>query len=191
MNRCLEATPGWWGLLPSSARAVLPGLVRRAYKERIPWTAVAQQLELAVTERPLHPGEALNWLRAWTHQYVNLLLLQDFVASQGQVQAVRFMAVSSATCSGRDGLVLGLEDPLLLCNVPPLHWGCRSLLMPVTRFELESCGGPQRLQSDRACWEDAPPPAPGFGAPQDLEATLRWMQRSMPRSLWGPRGRPD
>lgn len=36
-------------------------------------------------------------------------------------------------CLARDGWVLAKNDPRLAENTPPLHWDCRSKLMPITR----------------------------------------------------------
>lgn len=55
------------------------------------------------------------------------------------VKGVQFMAIiddsTTPICRPRNGMVLRLDDPLLLNFTPPLHWGCRSVLSPVTIYE--------------------------------------------------------
>lgn len=96
--------------------------------------------------------------------------LTSFRDSDGFVAAVEFMAVTDARttdiCRARDGLVFALDDPLM--PVPPLHFMCRSILSPVSLFELEDLGGADYLDKMRARAEKAPPPIQGFGDERGL-----------------------
>ncbi|MEW6282139.1 MAG: phage minor head protein, partial [Candidatus Eremiobacterota bacterium] len=51
---------------------------------------------------------------------------------------VQFSAILDARttdiCRSRDGLVMRMDDPRLPANTPPLHFQCRSVLIPVDRI---------------------------------------------------------
>lgn len=102
----------------------------------------------------------------------------------GGVAAVQFAAIlddrTTAICRSRDGLVMELEDPRLAGNTPPLHFMCRSVLVPITRSAWKGLQrgdarlvqrhfgwlGPERprnLEEALSRWDDAPDPLPGFG----------------------------
>lgn len=101
------------------------------------------------------------------------------------VFAVQFSAVldnrTTDICRDRDGLILGLTDPRLEANIPPLHFQCRSTLVPITRYQwmalqqgdeatekqffgwIKGDDAPRNLREALSAWHDATPPLPGFG----------------------------
>lgn len=96
--------------------------------------------------------------------------LASFRDSDGFVAAVEFMAITdartTAICRERDGLVLALDDPDLPSCTPPLHFMCRSILSPVSPFELEDLGGDEYLAGMKERLQKATPPLEGFGVEQ-------------------------
>lgn len=96
--------------------------------------------------------------------------LAMFQQSGGYVVAVQFSAIldtrTTEMCRARHGLVLALEDAALAANTPPLHYSCRSYLLPISRYQLEKLGGADFLVSERAKIEGLPRPLPGFDQPE-------------------------
>lgn len=108
------------------------------------------------------------------------------------VSAVQFSAIldnrTTDICRDRDGLIMALTDPRLLGNTPPLHFQCRSTLVPITRYqwlalqdedkatEKEFFGwvkgeqAPRTLEEATMAWDRAPAPLPGFGTPADVKS---------------------
>lgn len=62
-------------------------------------------------------------------------------------------------CRERNGLTLPIRDEYWTWNMPPLHWGCRSIVMPVT------------AEFSPSDWRPTTPPAAGFG---EMSATFLW-----------------
>lgn len=56
-------------------------------------------------------------------------------------------------CRGREGVKLPLDHPWLFRNWPPLHFSCRSIVLPLTGNGVKFTENPP----------DDPPPSPGFG----------------------------
>lgn len=99
------------------------------------------------------------------------------------VTGVQFHAIldsrTTTICQARNGLILRLDDQRLPANTPPLHYQCRSVLVPVDRIawrKLEAGdkkaeaaffgyleGGPVHLDAALAGWDNTPAPLPGFG----------------------------
>ena len=88
--------------------------------------------------------------------------LSRFLQSKGFITAVRFLATMDSRvtdiCQHRNGLVFALNDPRLRENTPPLHFQCRSILSPVSDYELQEMGGKERLEKDARAMDDAPGP---------------------------------
>ncbi len=111
------------------------------------------------------------------------------------VVAVQFSAIiddrTTEICKARDGRILLLSDPALDANTPPLHYQCRSTLVPVDKFDLADLqDGVQEVEERFFGWltsEDAPKSLEQAqdwsGAPEPLRG---FGKLSMPTS-----GRPD
>ncbi len=104
---------------------------------------------------------------------------------QGNVRAVQFVAILDARttviCQSRNGMIMMLDDPRLPANTPPLHFQCRSVLIPVDRWDLADLEagdpkawmdffgwlsdneGPSNLHEALNGWGSTPPALPGFG----------------------------
>lgn len=67
--------------------------------------------------------------------------------------------VTTDRCRERDGLTLAITDPYWASNMPPLHYNCRSTVLPITG---------EFAPSD---WRPTIPPALGFGL---MSATFLW-----------------
>lgn len=101
------------------------------------------------------------------------------------VVAVQFSAIidgrTTRICRKRDGLILKMDDDRLAANTPPLHYNCRSTLVPVDSFDFEDLqngdksvegsffswtddSGPKTLSQALSGWDAAPPAMTGFGA---------------------------
>lgn len=106
---------------------------------------------------------------------------------EGGVAAVQFAAIlddrTTTICRARDGLIMELDDPRLAGNTPPLHFQCRSVLVPITRstwkwlqrgdarlekrhFGWLGPGGPRNLEEALRRWNETPAPLSGFGGPE-------------------------
>ena len=124
-----------------------------------------------------------NIVRTETSSAYNQGRLSGFRKSE-VVGAVQFTAVIDARttdiCKKRDGLIMELSDKRLQANTPPLHFMCRSVLVPVDKFDLEDLkkgdegqqdyyfgwieNGPRNWREATSAWDDAPLPLAGFGA---------------------------
>jgi len=68
--------------------------------------------------------------------------LEGFKAPElkGFIKAVEFSAIldsrTTDICEARDGLILAIDDPRLSANTPPLHYQCRSILVPVDKYSM-------------------------------------------------------
>lgn len=109
--------------------------------------------------------------------------------SNSLVVAVQFAAIldsrTTKICRARDGMIMRMEDERLPSNTPPLHFMCRSTLVPVDRFDFEDLqsgvaevekqyfgwvgkDGPQSLVQATSAWDETPRPLPGFGSVRDI-----------------------
>lgn len=107
-----------------------------------------------------------------------------FMRPDSRVVALQFSAIldnrTTLICRTRDGLILLLTDQRLSANLPPLHFRCRSLVIPITKSQWKRLlagdervlddvlgwvpeGGPKTLEEALAGWDKAEPPLPGFG----------------------------
>lgn len=109
--------------------------------------------------------------------------LASFAEEADFVTGVQFHAIldsrTTTICQARNGLILRLDDERLPANTPPLHYQCRSVLVPVDRIvwaKLEAKdkkaeaaffgyleGGPANLDEALKGWDNAPAALPGFG----------------------------
>ena len=84
--------------------------------------------------------------------------LAAFLQAREFITGVQFMAILDARvtdiCQHRDGLYFKLDDPVLRQNTPPLHYQCRSVLSPVSRWELDDA----ELERSAKKMEGAPAP---------------------------------
>lgn len=114
--------------------------------------------------------------------------LAAFKAEGDFVRAVQFSAIlderTTDICRFRDGLIMRMDDPRLPANTPPLHFMCRSVLLPIDRIlwrkleagdkraERNTFGhlpdGPQDLATALDGWRHTPAPLPGFGATEGI-----------------------
>jgi SPP1 gp7 family putative phage head morphogenesis protein len=60
---------------------------------------------------------------------------RDYFDSTGVVEAYQYSAILDDVTSEICGSLNGLTFPKDTCPTPPLHFNCRSLLIPITRFE--------------------------------------------------------
>lgn len=199
------SVPGPGGLLPVDAiewakrRVVLLGRWQRALDTAIN-AIIVQALETGATNKqlmatlkqvlPTFTKPRLEVIaRTETASAYNNGRIQYFRKSQF-VEAVQFTAILDARttkiCRKRDGLVMKLTDDRLATNTPPLHFNCRSVLIPVDRFDWEDLqngdkdaqqavfgwvgdDGPKNLKEALAGWDSAPAPLAGFGSLQQLQ----------------------
>lgn len=110
--------------------------------------------------------------------------LAEFLSPGSGVVAFQLSAIldsrTTEICKARDGLVIRADDPRLQANLPPLHYRCRTVIIPITRatwkrleagdkrtvdriFGWVPEGGPTTLEEALARLDEAPPPLPGFG----------------------------
>lgn len=109
--------------------------------------------------------------------------------SNRYVVAVQFASIldsrTTKICRARDGMIMRMEDDRLPANTPPLHFMCRSTIVPVDKFDFEDLqngveavekqyfgwldkSGPQSLTQATSAWDETPKPLPGFGSVQDI-----------------------
>ena len=99
------------------------------------------------------------------------------------IVAYQFSAILDArttdTCKARNGRILVVEsisEAELAYNTPPLHYQCRSVLIPIDKYDMEdlAAGKPEALE-DYFGWAE--------GGPRTLNEATDW--RSMPKPLAG------
>lgn len=129
--------------------------------------------------------------------------LAKFRELGSRVAGVQFVAILDARttemCRSRDGLMLRLDDPRLALNTPPLHYQCRSTLVPVSQWDWEDLlygdeaaqerffgylpeGSPTNLGEALSGWNSAAPPLPGFGSVGDVKP-----RASKPKAAQAPK----
>ena len=156
--------------------------------------SVKQVMDALQTALPDAIGKARaeNIARTEATTAFNQGRLEAFRETKGFVAAVEFMAITDARttpiCTERDGLVLAIDDPDLPANTPPLHYMCRSVLSPVSEFELEDLGGKAYLARQRDQLEKMPAPLKGFGSEPGLEGGRPPGQPPVVRTPSGPKG---
>jgi len=102
-------------------------------------------------------------------------------------EAVQFAAIldtrTTKICQERDGLIMRLDDERMQANTPPLHFQCRSTLVPLDKWDMEDLqasdpdaearffgwlqDGPRSLR-EALNWDALPNPLPGFGNISDV-----------------------
>lgn len=156
--------------------------------------SVKQVMDALQTALPDAIGKARaeNIARTEATTAFNQGRLEAFRETKGFVAAVEFMAITDARttpiCTERDGLVLAIDDPALPANTPPLHYMCRSVLSPVSEFELEDLGGKGYLDKQRDKLEKMPAPLKGFGGEPGLDGGRPPGQPPVVRTPSGPKG---
>ena len=112
--------------------------------------------------------------------------LEMFRQAGDFVEYVKFLSIMDSRttdiCRARNGRIMRLDSEELAANTPPLHYMCRSVLSPITRYDLQDMekagwkwsepgidGKPMGFQ-DLKNWKNLPELPPGFG---DLQERLR------------------
>lgn len=198
---------GWLGPPPSDAvewlrrRTVLLGKWDRDLDDAVNRILI-QALETGATRKQISKALAAvfiefskarleNIARTETTSALTQGRLNKFREPGSRVAGVQFVAILDARttemCRSRDGLMLRLNDPRLALNTPPLHYQCRSTLVPVSEWDWEDLlygnkdaqerffgylppGSPRNL-AEALRWDDVPAPLPGFGSVADTKQT--------------------
>lgn len=65
--------------------------------------------------------------------------LEQFKSTGDFVQAVQYSAIldrrTTSLCKSLNGKIMSMGNPLLSVYIPPNHFNCRSILVPVTRYD--------------------------------------------------------
>jgi len=106
--------------------------------------------------------------------------LETFRQAGDFVKFVQFLAIldsrTTDICESRNGRLLRLDSPELADNTPPLHYQCRSVLSPVTAYDLKEMEKPGwkdaegRTLEQLQDWSKVEAPAKGFG--RDIQDRL-------------------
>jgi hypothetical protein len=114
--------------------------------------------------------------------------LETFRQAGDFVEYVQFLAIldsrTTAICESRHGRMMRLDSPELAANTPPLHYQCRSLLSPVTRFDLRDMEKPGWKDEEGKSFEElldwgkVSAPQKGFG---EIGKVLQKQERSLPQ----------
>jgi SPP1 gp7 family putative phage head morphogenesis protein len=126
--------------------------------------------------------------------------LETFRQAGDFVQFVQFLAIldsrTTDICESRNGRLLRLDSPELAANTPPLHFQCRSILSPVTAYDLKDMEKPgwkddqDRTLDELLDWRKVDPPSKGFGG--DIQNRLPKTPGGPPPQIRGPeRGQPS
>ncbi len=113
-----------------------------------------------------HVGRLQNIARTETSRAMNEGRIEGFQspALKGFITAVEFSAIldsrTSDICEDRDGLILAIDDPRLKSNTPPLHYQCRSILVPVDKYSMVEEGLDEKVGKG---WNNIKEPMEGFG----------------------------
>jgi SPP1 gp7 family putative phage head morphogenesis protein len=100
---------------------------------------------------------------------------------EGFIVAVEFTAIldsrTTEICGERHGLVFKIDDEWLKANTPPLHYQCRSTLLPVDKYSLAIEPGLEE-KFEAGIPADIPEPLPGFGGTPAKPSTAKKKKRS-------------
>ena len=102
--------------------------------------------------------------------------LETFRQNSDFVKAVKYSSIldtrTTDICKSRHGKIMLLDSEEMAANTPPLHYQCRSILLPVDKFSWEDMQGSPKLKEklDWTKWkdetgqaQDVPNPGKGFG----------------------------
>ncbi len=115
-------------------------------------------------------GRLNNIARTETSKAYNAGRLEGFKAPEleGFIKGVQFSAIMDSRvtdiCEKRHGLIFAIDDPRLQSNNPPLHYQCRSVLIPVDKYSLIEEDLEDKVGKG---WEDVQEPMKGFGGVKD------------------------
>jgi hypothetical protein len=185
----MDAAPRWWAHVPPDVRAALPSI---ASDGRQSMRYLVGMLENKCPQRNWKEYEAQDYLIAWGTWRCALSCLRSALESKGFVVAVEFMpvgdGVTKRVCRSRNGLFIPMDEPLLWQNIPPLHWGCRTTLSPISEFECSPARLAAKLERARKKLATIQPLPNGFGAlpPAGLEAAIHWAEAMESRPLMSP-----
>jgi SPP1 gp7 family putative phage head morphogenesis protein len=111
--------------------------VRRVFRERGPEFEKAdpEEIKRAIIEGTKMPAaNAATMVRTNTTWYQNQVR-RDFYDQVPDVTHYLFLAIRDAAttkwCETRHGLVYAKGDPLVDKEMPPIHWNCRSEMLPL------------------------------------------------------------
>lgn len=84
--------------------------------------------------------------------------IEQFRGDKEFVPAVEFIAILddrvTDECESRHGMIFGIDSKELASNTPPLHYNCRSILVPVDRYTLEEMRDPKWRDVDGKSYRD-------------------------------------
>jgi len=159
------------------------------------------QLRVYLTDEKMYNKRRLEVIaRTNATSAFNQGRLETFRQAGDFVQFVQFLAIldsrTTDICESRNGRLLRLDSPELAANTPPLHFQCRSILSPVTTYDLKDMEKPGwkddqgRTLDELQDWSKVDPPAKGFGA--DIQDKLPKTPGGPPPQIRGPeRGQPS
>lgn len=182
----MDAAPGWWAHVPPDVQAVLPTI---AANDRDPMRYLVGMLENWCRHRKWKEYEAEDYLITWGTWRSALCSLRSAFETKGFVVAVEFMPVGDGrtkrVCRSRNGLFIPMDEPLLWQNIPPLHWGCRSNLSPISEFEDKPSKLAAKMDRARKKLATLQPLPNGFGVlpAGGLDAALEWVEMMEARPL--------
>lgn len=106
------------------------------------------------------------------------------------VIGVQFIAIiddrTTDICRERDGLIMGLDDPRVAENTPPLHFQCRSVLSPIDKYDWADLEAGDAATEKRIFgWIKERSPAIEQAPTNLKEAMARWARVSSPTAGFG------
>lgn len=117
---------------------ILESLVEKGYTERELKQKISETLGIW-NKRRLEMIARTETTKAYN--YGKIETFRANAKDGGIVRAVKFQAILdsrvSNVCEARNGLVFDINDPRIDENTPPLHISCRSMWVPVDRYDYE------------------------------------------------------
>lgn len=141
-------------------------VIQKALKEGYEVKSVMSALEVYLSgphfnKRRLETIARTNATTAFTQGRLDL-----FREDPEFVVAVEFLAILDSRvtdiCRSRHGKVMRMDSPELAENTPPLHYKCRSMLSPITKYEWNDLILNPEFAA-RIEWKALPPPDKVFG----------------------------
>lgn len=179
-------------ILWAQSRAGLQGKWERELDEEVQ-AVIAEGLAQGLTRRDISKRLAKVFPRFQKYRLENIARTEtssaynagrlDTMLANKFIKAFQFTAIlddrTTDICEGRHGRIMLLDDPNLTANTPPLHFQCRSTIIPIDKFDLEDLSnkvpavmeryfgwtgenGPKTLD-DALDWSKASNALPGFG----------------------------
>lgn len=115
------------------------GIIEQSLEEGLHYKDVIKLLQKSEEFSNFAKGRLKTIALTETTKGYNMGRLEQFKSSEGYVQAVQYSAVldkrTTPLCRSLHGKIMSLDNPLVRVYLPPNHFNCRSIILPVTKYD--------------------------------------------------------